>query len=159
MGQSPRTSEQQLQKKEAPKDRGSEGSFDAHAGRWGSSCRWGSSGRWGNGLRDRTLNRLENELSNCYIPFGQELTSSVVDIGTALQLLCASAVCMLSNDVDTLFSFVTLLECLVTGALVLGMARLALPFGGVLCCRFIDGAIALLSLAALAYKMVCLVIK
>lgn len=152
MGQSPGTSKQQLQKKEAAKERRGEGSFDAHASLWsnrfgGSLDAWlgnrgggnvdawwgnrgeGSVGNWGGsdgrvGLSGLcAFNRLENKLSNCSVPSGQELTSRVADIGTALQLHSARAICQLGDDVDTLFSFVTQLGFLLAGCIVYTIAR------------------------------------
>lgn len=180
-------SEQQLQKKEAAEDGGGEGNLDAQAGLWGN--RGGSFGAWcGNGGDRRfaswwsrrgegnigarwgdggqvvlgglsAFNQLENELSNCCVSSGQGCTSRVGDIGTALQLHSASAICKLGNDVDTLFSFVALLGFLLTGCVIVTIARHALHANEVLCFRFIVGAIACLFLAALACKMVSLVIK
>lgn len=49
MVQSPGTSEQQLQKKEAAEDRGGEGSFDAHASLWSSSGAGSFDVWWGGG--------------------------------------------------------------------------------------------------------------
>lgn len=105
------------------------------------------------------MNRLENELSNCYVPSRQELTSRVADIRTALQLHLATAIFKLHNDTDTLFSFVALLEFLYAVCVVVVIARHTLHASGVLCFRFIVGAVAFLSLAALACKTVSLVIK
>lgn len=106
------------------------------------------------------MSRLENELSNCYVPSRQDLTSRVADIGTALQLHLATAIFKLHNDMDTLFSFVALLEFLcAVCVVVVVIARPTLHASGVLCFRFIVGAGAFLSLAALACKTVSLVIK
>lgn len=189
MEQSPGTSEQQLQKKKAAEDRGGEGSFGAHASLWGNrgggsfdawsgnrgegsvGDLWGNRGEgtvgdwWDSGGRVgilsglRTFNRLENKLSNCCVPSGQELTSRVADIRTALQLHSARAIYHLRNDEDTLFSFVTLLGFLLAECLVVTIARHALHVSYVLCSGFRVGGIAGLSLAALACKMVSLVIK
>lgn len=87
MGQSPGTSEQQLQKKEAAEDRGDEGSFDACAAiRGGSDCGWGrGGGDWDCGLIC-AVNRLESEFSNSYVPRSQDVASSFIDIRTPFQL-------------------------------------------------------------------------
>lgn len=128
VGQSPGTSEQQLQKKEAAEDRGDEGSFDACAGARGrGDCGWGR----GCNLTC-AANHLESEFSNCYVPRSQDVASSFIDIRTPFQLhfVMYSAIYMVSNDVDTSLSLGTLPDFLLAVCCCVGaIARRALDLG------------------------------
>lgn len=154
VGQSPGTSEQQLQKQEAAEDRGGEGSFDACAGRRGLG------GERVYGCCIFAYDAPENEFSHCCVLRSQGFTSRLADIGTAFQLHLVpfSAVYKVSNDVNTSFSLETLPGFLLAGCCCVGaIASRALGVGDSLCS--VVGVVACLSLAALACKMEALVIK